>query len=607
MTGVVITSLPTASTLTGAEYVPVVQSGTTVKTPVNSWSYTPAGTGAVTTTVQSKLRETVSVKDFGAVGDGVTDDTTAIQNAVNAASGKILCFPSGTYLISSSISFLAWSGNIVGRGVIKAKSNTAISYVINLTNATNVHWSDVGLDMGQTSTTLDGDVRTNVGFYIKDARDCIFTDINITNVRVGQPIYIDGTSSVSPSALNGSKRIFFENIQCMAYSYTTVDIGAAIYIRSDFYTGDGGGIYYSASNGCKKADYTLDATVAYQRTTSDIYFNNCHLENLERVGYFNVKNVHFTNCKLINFYTRGHTLSPSCENITVVGGSISGNAAQINANYACKDLVFSDLVASGASLTSGQRHSLRCGFGTKRVRFNNIVGVGNDVALVYIEGAQDVTFSGISLNNWLGGNTTFAVNISAGENGNTSSFVTKNITFSDCQFAANYALKFDSATGTATVDTRGIKFVNCHFEKSFELFSGTQPTEGQIEWVNTTATVTGSAQDLSPRAFAVYEGSNINMKMWDTYSATGATTYPTFTNVYFPTTKKDGAGGDSTRVPPVLAYVLKSGGTFYQPLLYGIDWFIDGTMASSSMINQIRMYNPLNLAAGDTVSIQRIR
>ena len=59
-------------------------------------SYTPAGTGAVATTVQAKLRESVSVKDFGAVGDGVTDDMLAIQAAIDSGAGKIF-FPAGTY------------------------------------------------------------------------------------------------------------------------------------------------------------------------------------------------------------------------------------------------------------------------------------------------------------------------------------------------------------------------------------------------------------------------------------------------------------------------------------------------------------------------------
>ena len=45
-------------------------------------TYTPAGTGAQTTTVQAKLRQTVSTTDFGAVGNGTTDDTAAVQAAV---------------------------------------------------------------------------------------------------------------------------------------------------------------------------------------------------------------------------------------------------------------------------------------------------------------------------------------------------------------------------------------------------------------------------------------------------------------------------------------------------------------------------------------------
>ena len=63
-------------------------------------SYLPAGSSAVATNVQTKLRESVSVKDFGAKGDGATDDTITIQNAFDAGA---TFFPVGTYIISSAL------------------------------------------------------------------------------------------------------------------------------------------------------------------------------------------------------------------------------------------------------------------------------------------------------------------------------------------------------------------------------------------------------------------------------------------------------------------------------------------------------------------------
>jgi hypothetical protein len=91
---------PTSGTLTNCTLPQL--SASTGSTLVGT---TNGGTGSVTRTVASKLNDTVSVKDFGAVGDGVTDDTAAINLALTyantAVSGKykILQFEPGTYLV----------------------------------------------------------------------------------------------------------------------------------------------------------------------------------------------------------------------------------------------------------------------------------------------------------------------------------------------------------------------------------------------------------------------------------------------------------------------------------------------------------------------------
>jgi hypothetical protein len=89
--------------------------------------FTQTGTGAVQRTVESKLQDVVSVKDFGAVGDGVADDTAAIQAAIDYVSanpiGGILAFPDGTY----SLGGLLIASNITldgGGCTLKAKAGT---------------------------------------------------------------------------------------------------------------------------------------------------------------------------------------------------------------------------------------------------------------------------------------------------------------------------------------------------------------------------------------------------------------------------------------------------------------------------------------------------
>ena len=69
-------------------------------------NFTQTGTGATERTVDNRLKDIISIKDFGAKGDGTTDDSTALSNALTAVIDKTqgaLFIPAGTYLLSSAI------------------------------------------------------------------------------------------------------------------------------------------------------------------------------------------------------------------------------------------------------------------------------------------------------------------------------------------------------------------------------------------------------------------------------------------------------------------------------------------------------------------------
>lgn len=72
----------------------------------------------MSTRIFENYYNTINVKDYGAKGDGTTDDATAIQAALNAASTqkKSVVFPSATYKLNSGIIYDPSRHSIIGNG-----------------------------------------------------------------------------------------------------------------------------------------------------------------------------------------------------------------------------------------------------------------------------------------------------------------------------------------------------------------------------------------------------------------------------------------------------------------------------------------------------------
>lgn len=90
-------------------------------------------TGAINRPINEKLNEWVSVKDFGAVGNGTTDDTAAVQAALNYMlntdySGGTLYIPKGTYKLTSSLTVNLSGSHPYGHFTIQGDGLSTILY-----------------------------------------------------------------------------------------------------------------------------------------------------------------------------------------------------------------------------------------------------------------------------------------------------------------------------------------------------------------------------------------------------------------------------------------------------------------------------------------------
>jgi len=284
-------STVTLTTPAAAEDEFMFRGGTVItgnQTPGSNVSFLQAGTGAITRNMQDKARESVSVLDFGAVGDGVADDTAAIQAAINASTGKQLVLPSGNYKISGTLVVMAGI-YIVGQGQVEIVQSVANTTALRVGDGTLANRPGDILIENLTFTTSVASNWTSA--YVIDLNCSYFVELK------GLDIY--GFTGASPRFFGGirifksmrvkAERCFVRGLisggNCV---YTLGETGSAnhcsdITLESCYFDSfSGNGVYFD--------DYTL-GTFLYNQVmvsstgTSLITYDIASPENSNHVVY----------------------------------------------------------------------------------------------------------------------------------------------------------------------------------------------------------------------------------------------------------------------------------------------------------------------------------
>ena len=174
--------------------------------------YTPAGTGAVQRTVESRLRDVVSVKDFGVTGTG--DDTTEIQAALTASTAVTI--PNGTYTTSARLN-LKDNLTIKGDGAEVSKVN------INDPTAHGLYGVDVS-NVTVEGVTITGipDERTGALFFGTDPGAAV----TLEHLRLGNSSFYGGGLAPSDPVDISNGWLFEATRYGYAYNLYSQDIGA---------------------------------------------------------------------------------------------------------------------------------------------------------------------------------------------------------------------------------------------------------------------------------------------------------------------------------------------------------------------------------------------
>jgi len=162
---------------------------------------------AIPRTLQSKLNDFASIKDFGAQGDGVTDDAPAINAAISQLltgypqsgnSAVTLYFPPGLYIINSPIllyPFLTIQGAGINCSRIVANPGTNMTYMFETADSLG----QTGANIGLNNATLPQFINiSNLRLSTNSQHISIFNIVRYQHISINDCYLIGGWNSSKP-------------------------------------------------------------------------------------------------------------------------------------------------------------------------------------------------------------------------------------------------------------------------------------------------------------------------------------------------------------------------------------------------------------------------
>ena len=459
-----------------------------------------AGTGAVTTNVQSKLLEFVSVKDFGAVGDGVVNDTAAINAALLAvnALGKVeLYFPAGVYRYAGG----GWLGN--GVVITGAGRNATTIRSIQATPVDGYLFDCRGVGSGIRSMRFDATGTTQTGgsyvwlkapesfiddFHMTGDYNGILMTGNASRIRHGR--FQDGavgatriraeggdnsqliddvlmgaqTPQVSSAGIRvrNSSALIISNTSVIQQGHGLLVDPFSNAVGTNTVNTDSGSVFSLYVNNCFFDNASGNGVRIAPTGTASVVrcrFSNCWIGSSAGDGVFIVnagsgklQGMYFDSCHAVlngtDGFGAGFTTGGTVTDASINGGIIANNTIGVYFNGTTNSKVSNATIGAGGGLSGNTVNGIVLASGT-----SNIVVTGNTVVSNTANGivALGTAVGYVIADNFISGNgANLAVNSTANR------VVRNNVGVTSPDFASGNSLVTTGATSVVVTHGLGV-------------------------------------------------------------------------------------------------------------------------------------------------------